>query len=531
MRRLTLTIAALALCACPSQTKQNIDPGIGYDAGSFGGNAFAHTFTSKSDFQAGSYNGVSDQQAGDLTMAIGESQFATPYMWVPNSAENTISAIDTKTEKEVARIPLVDENGEPCYNPSRTTVDFNFNGWVGCRGENSYLASYGGEPINIVDVKVMKVSLTEKKVVKAMRVGHAPRALAFDANGHVWIGNSVDDSVWELDGDTGQCYRGEGAACPKPPVQLACDFPYGGVIDADQKMWVVCRGYAGQDERVAKFDTQDPTKIEYFGPFGDQTPSVFGQSRGGCTQLYGIAVDQLGDVWIGGLSCNDIIKLHGADGSLMGVKKLGGQFTRGVAIDLDGNAWAALSGTNTVTKVEGATGNLLKTVDLPPGPLGVSVDAYGHVWAVSQGANCVTKINGIDGTKTQVDIGEGPYSYSDMLGLSLRMVTLSHQQTATWRGVVDSSDPSTHFTTVKWTVDTPTNTSFAVRVRCAATKDALATAAFSTNITTSGAAVDSAGGSCLHVAAQEFLEMEARFTSQGTSASPTLHDITAFWAK
>jgi hypothetical protein len=314
-------------------------------------------------------------------------------------------------------------------------------------------------------------------------------------------------------------------------VQLGCDFPYGGAIDQNQMMWVVCRGYAGQDNRVAKVDTSNGKVVGMYGPFGDQTPTTFGTSRGGCTQLYGIAIDQLGDVWIGGLSCNDVIKLHGADGSLMGVKKLGGQFTRGVAIDLDGNCWAALSGTNTVTKVEGATGNLLKTIDLPSGPLGVSVDAYGHVWAVSQGANCVTKINGIDGTKTQVDIGQGPYSYSDMLGLSLRMVTLAHQQTATWRGIVDSGDPTTHFTNMKWTVETPTNTQFAVRVRCAATKDALAMAAFGGTMGTSGAAADSQGGSCSHTAAQQFLELEARFTSTGTSASPTLHDITAYWAR
>ena len=57
-----------------------------------------------------------------------------------------------------------------------------------------------------------------------------------------------------------------------------------------------------------------------------------------------------------------------------------------------------------------------------------------------------------------------------MLGLSLRTVTLARQAIATWRVVVDSTDDATHFTGVKWAVDTPTNTTFSVRVRCATTK-------------------------------------------------------------
>jgi len=530
MGRVSSTLLlALALCGCPSSTSK--PPDAGSDAGTPGGERFARTFTSRDDFRGGTYNGVSDDVTGDLTMAVGTSAFATPYLWVPNSAENTISAIDTKTAAVVGTWPLATDTGEPCYNPSRTTVDFNFDCWVGCRGTNSYLAQYGGEPLSQVDVKVMKVSLKDQKVIKSIVVGHAPRALALDAKNHLWVGNSVDDTVWELDGDTGQCYRGDRAGCAQPSVKLGCDFPYGAVVDQKQQLWLVCRGYAGQDGRVAKVDTATGTVVGLYGPFGTTVPSVFGEARGGCIQVYGISVDQLGDIWVGGFTCNDVIKLSGSTGALLGVKKLGGTTTRGVAIDLDGNVWAASSSTSTVSKIEGATGNLLKTVDVPAGPIGVAVDAYGHLWAVSQAANSVTKINGVDSTKKTTAVGQGPYSYSDMLGLSLRMVTLARQAVATWRGVVDSGDDATHFTTVKWTVDTPTNTAFSVRVRCAASKAALSTAAFSGELASSGAAVDSAGGSCTRSAAQRFMEVEARFTSSGTSASPALHDLTAYWVR
>ncbi len=528
-------LIALTVSGCTCKPGMATLIGVGdttVDAGAAdgGGDRFARTFTSRDDFRLGTYNGASDDVAGDLTIAVGQSQFATPYMWVPNSAENSISVIDTKTAALVGTSPLATTTGEPCYNPSRTTVDFNFDCWVGCRGTNSYLESYGGQPIDQVDVKVMKVSLRDSTVVRSVNVGHAPRALALDARNHLWVGNSVDDTVWEIDGDTGQCYRGDRAGCAQPSVKLGCDFPYGAVVDRKQMLWLVCRGYAGQDGRVTKVDTATGAVVGLYGPFTNTAPTVFGVARG-CIQLYGIGVDQLGDIWVGGFSCNDVIKLSGADGSLLGVKKLGGTTTRGVAIDLDGNVWAASSSTSTVTKIEGATGNLLKTVDVPAGPIGVAVDAYGHLWAVSQSGDSVTKINGVDSAKKTTAVGRGPYSYSDMLGLSLRMVTLARQAIATWRVVVDSTDDATHFTSVKWAVDTPTNTTFSVRVRCATTKAGLSTAAFSTELTTSGAAIDGAGGSCGQGGPQRFLEAEARFASTGTSASPALHDLTAYWVR
>lgn len=533
-RHVVVALVAVVFAGCPSDKSSSkvVLGGTDMDGGAAGGGEkFARTFTSREDFRAGTYNGISDDTAGDLTMTVGQSRFATPYMWVPNSSENSISAIDTKTSALVGTWPLTSDTNEPCSNPSRTTVDFNFDCWVGCRGTNSYLESYGGQPVNEVDVKVMKVSLREGRVIRTVKVGHAPRALALDAKNHLWVGNSVDDTVWEIDGDTGQCYRGDGPGCAQPAVQLGCDFPYGAVVDQKQMLWIVCRGYAGQDGRVAKVDTATGTVIARYGPFGTARPTVFGDPRGGCIQLYGISVDQLGDIWVGGFTCNDVIKLSGATGELMGVKKLGGTTTRGVAIDLDGNVWAASSSTSTVSKIEGATGNLLKTVDVPNGPIGVAVDAYGHMWAVSQSANSVTKVNGVDSSKKATMVGQGPYSYSDMLGLSLRMVTLGRQAIATWRGVVDSSDDTSKFSTVKWTVETPTNTSLTVRVRCAPTKAALATAPFGRELASSGAAVDSGGGSCSRTTPQRYLEAEARFTSTGTSASPALHDLTAYWVK
>ena len=85
-------------------------------------------------------------------------------------------------------------------------------------------------------------------------------------------------------------------------------------------LWLVCRGYAGQDGRVSEVDTATGAVVGLYGPFTNTVPTVFGVARG-CIQLYGIGVDQLGDIWVGGFTCNDVIKLSGADGTLMGVEE------------------------------------------------------------------------------------------------------------------------------------------------------------------------------------------------------------------
>lgn len=471
--------------------------------------AYSRTFTVSEDFRQGTLNGLSDDSAGQLQMAIGQTAFATPYMWIPNSQENSITLVDTIKSEVIGTYPLIDANGETCYNPSRTTVDFNWDVWVGCRGFASYINAPHAKPINEVDNKVMKVSFKTGKVILSVRVGDAPRALAIDANNHVWVGASVDDEVWEIDGDTGQCYRGDG--CPNPAIPVT-DFPYGAVVDQDGTLWVAHNKVpTGQPDQVTRIDTRTGQVMGVHGPY----------LRGSCNGLYGIAVDQLGDVWLGGFECNDVVKVSGKTGEMIGAYPVGGQHSRGVAVDLDGNVWVATSGTNTVTKINGATGALLATVGVGGAPIGVAVDAYGHVWSVNHGANSVTKVNGLKGTTAATDVGSRPYSYSDMMGLALRTITLRNQAVASWRTVVDAESERARFTSVQWTAELPSNTTFSVRVRCAADEAGLESVTFGPEMFAPGELSCAEG--------QRFLELEARFTAVGTSASPVLRDLTVHW--
>lgn len=319
----------------------------------------------------------------------------------------------------------------------------------------------------------------------------------------------------EIDGDTGACYRGDG--CAQPAIAVP-DFPYGAVVDQDARLWIIHNKVPTDDrDQISEIDTKTGAVLGIYGPF----ERAVGTGAPTCVGLYGIAIDQLGDIWLGGMECQDVVKVSGKTGQMIGHYPVGGQATRGVAVDLDGNVWAASSGTQTITKLNGATGAVITTVEVQSSPIGVAVDAYGHVWAVNYGSNSVTKVNGLKLTTQQTLVGHNPYSYSDMMGLSLRTITLRKATLATWRAVVDSGSDSAHFTDVAWGADVPSATDFSVRVRCAAYCDSLATASFGADLTAPGPV------SC--AASERFMEVEARFTSNGTSASPVLDDLTVHW--
>lgn len=487
----------VSVWSCTPQSAER-DAGLGPGSDAAVAQRYSKTYTEAQDFTEGVLNGLSSDSEGQLQMNVGQTEFATPYLWVPNSAENTITLIDTTDMSTIGTYPLIDDDGETCSNPSRTTVDFNWDVWVGCRGEESY-CNRGECPNEMdpekVDNKVMKVSFRDGHVMLSVHVGNGPRALALDANNNLWVGCSVDDTVWEIDAETGACLRGEG--CAQPAIAVP-DFPYGSVVDQKGVLWT----------NHNEIPTESPCEVSRIDTTSGQVLGVYGPYiRNGCDDLYGITVDQLGDVWLGGFHCDDVVKISGQsgfEGSLIGTYLVGGEDTRGVAVDLDGNLWAASSSTNTVTKLNGATGALLNTVQVGTSPIGVAVDSYGHVWVVNQGANSVTKINGIDMTTQEIDVGRGPYTYSDMLGLSLRTITLRNQSIATWRAQIDSGSSTSHFTELRWSVDVPPSTEFSVRYRCAKNQQGLDTAAFSLPMAEPGP-VD-----CGELPL-EWLEVEARF--------------------
>jgi len=495
MTRTTIaSIALLAACgsAAPGCNTPNYEP----PPVEMAPGRFSRTFTTGADFERGTLAGVNDTSEPDqLQMNEARAVFETPYLWTPNSLDNTITQIDTLTGAVLGTYPLT-KDGVQCLNPSRTTVNLDNDVWVMCR--NSANAA--------------KVSSIDGSVIMIVPLEGVPRGVAIDANGYIWIGCGDDelndlDPVYKLDEATGACILGNQPGCQGPPLMVG-DWPYGAAVDQHGFLWELSN-YHWTGGSLTKIDTNTNTVV-----------GTYFRTDGGCSQFYGIAIDQLGDVWTGNLSCSDVLKFDGETGDFIAGYYSGGLNTRGVAVDLDGNVWVANSGTNTATKLNGRTGEILRTLNVGAQPIGIAVDAYGHIWAVNMSSNDVYKINGITFDVTSVPVGNGPYTYSDMMGTALRTITLRSDGAAYWTVNYDTGMNPAMWDTIAWNAEEPTSTNVRVRTRSADTEAALYSAAWSDYLDAPGAITSTPA---------RWIQIEAEFSSGDLAATPVLHDLTIEW--
>jgi streptogramin lyase len=304
----------------------------------------------------------------------------TTYIFVSNSNEGTVSKIRTDDCKEVCKYSVGSD-------PSRTAVDMEGNVWVGNRKSG--------------DVTKMKSDTCD--VVDTYKVGSGPRAIAVDGDGNVWVGCSDDNTLWKLDGKTGNCLIGDPAknpTCPSGSTPLKIpDYPYGAVYDCSGNVWVTSQ----TSKTLYKVRTSDATIIGRYD-IGDDT--------------YGIAIDRNGDIWLGGGGSGNVYKVNGDTGNIICKKKIGGM-TRGLAVDKDNNPWVADSDNNQVYKIDGSNCEILGTYAAGSEPLGVGVDFEDNVWVINNMDNSAMKYD-LNGTKIcTAPTGDGPYTYSDMAGYNL----------------------------------------------------------------------------------------------------------------
>ncbi len=502
------------------------------------------TFTTSQDFSAAQMLGLNVDTSGEIQVNTGINVFETPFMWVPNSASRTVTKIDTIAKKVVGTYELGD-----CYSPSRTTVDKEGAVWLGCRGDSSYRDAPA--PLPLVDNKVIKIN-RDGTIKYSIKVGNAPRAIAIDNKNQVWIGCSVDDTVWAVDNATGQILYGDGGS--KGPALKVADFPYGAVVDMLDHLWLISSMIKGAHGKAVlqEIDTSTGKLIKKYGPY----------SRNGCANLYGIAVDRTNDIWLGGFECGDVLKVRGSrkanaseddfreiydgklyqTGEMVGFIQGAGRRGRGVAVDLDNNVWAAFSADKAedfgfAVKFNGVHMKAERSIQVGREPVGIGVDAYGNAWIVNKLSDSVDFISGVGReTVPAVSFASGklpgeaddqPYSYSDMLGLSLRMISMPVDGVATWRGKIDSGLESPVWDNITWSARCPEGSQLQVRMRCAATEEALALLeddeGFGTSLTEPGPTNCPQAG--------RWMEVELRFLLTGSSVRPSLQDLSVYWKK
>jgi len=359
----------------------------------------------------------------------GQDDFS--YIWVANSDEGSVSKIDTVTGVELGRYwagPAEDSS-----DPSRTSVNLEGDvvvsvrdpggitkisalesGCVDLDGDGAIRTSQGADEILPWGQDECVLWHT---VIPSAEQYNGPRPTAWDARtvvdpdggcsmgaARVWVGYLHENGhgvFWRLDGETGELLD----EVDGPQYE---NRPYGGAVDAHGNFWVT----GWQHDHALRIDGET-LEITDFG-----NPGV---------EFYGMTLDAEGGLWVADRSDSGAVAhLDPFSGEWSVITEVGGK-TRGIQIDREGQAWVAGNNPCRLVQIDTATQTVVNAEIPLPGcgqPVGISIDADGYVWVVDREANKAFKVDPRTyAVEETVEGLVGPYTYSDMTGSGLALVS------------------------------------------------------------------------------------------------------------
>jgi DNA-binding beta-propeller fold protein YncE len=408
-------------------------------------------------------SGVKTGPGGEIAIDPGNVMIGNrPVIWVANSSEGTVSKVDTRTMTESARY-RTGPKGQ-ANDPSRTTVGLNNDVVVANRG--------GAGATHIAgDLSQCKDKNADGKITTSTGPGDVkpwgedecvlwyidlpansyPRAAVFDAeygldgmlSTTVYIGTYSGRILYRIDANTGAILK---------EINLGSTMPYGAAIDKNGVVWI--RDAQGPLAYV------DVKKGDIVGRTQQQPPCA-----------YGIAVDPEGRVWTSGSGMGgqcasrytpepmDISK-----GKWDSVNLPGGTFPRGLAVDAKKMVWVADTSYG-VFGVDTETLAVKHSIKLGTSNnfVGMAIDFDGMVWAINQSESRAYRIDpsNVADVKT-VNVGQGPYTYSDMTGFQLRNAAAP---TGRFRHTFSGCSNQTRWNRVFYTAEYEGGTSIVINAR------------------------------------------------------------------
>ncbi len=460
----------------------------------------------------------------DGALVLDVTEQTDTYIWIANTAQSTISKIDTETKLELARYRTGPANE---YNdPSRTSIDLFGYAYVGNRSGTSLTKiSPQGENCPDTNEDGMITTSTGKAdvlawgeddcvlwrhdfqytgVVRGVAAQHE-FGLDGDVYSYVWVGTYGDKGLYKINADTG-----EEILHTQSPVE-----PYGLALDNSGTLWIATR----ETNKFGRLDTNlctDDTLCDAEVVKTDDDTAVKEIITLPNTVTYGVTVDSKQRVWFGGNPAVTRYDPSAALGSrITQISSI--SFVHGIAADSEGRVWAA-DGTNGIMEIDAdtATDTGYVTDTIGKANKGVAVDAQGKIWSISQQTSAIVIEPDAMGMHvadtTTVNYLNAPYTYSDMTGQQL---ALASHAVGYYRQTFDScdgSDPA--WSNLSWTADVPDGTRLSFRIRLGNDASELSSAPWITVGATPNLAspedlytlIQDAGGD----PAQTHLELEAR---------------------
>ncbi len=423
-------------------------------------------------FDMGGQRGVDfDPMAGGLLVRANNR--TADYLWVPNTAESTLSKWDANMRTEIARYRVGLASGEcrgqccwdnACNMVSRTVVDGFGNAWVanrgfGMQGTVAKIAADRGDCVDrngngMIDTSTGPADIRPYGQDECVLV-NAPvgannsvlRAIAVDRGdatfpeGYVWVGACLSDAPsqgWKLNPRTGAVLQ----------TVTIPHCAYGAVVGADGRLW-----WNGGAFRAAVTPMNTTT-----GAMGTTV------SGGG----YGITIDADGRLWFSSAG--------------RGYNPMTNQWTSlpmsisssGITVDSMNRVWA-VSGNNLInwnaaSFVGGGTVSAAAITSraINPAPNGVSAigaDRTGNIWLATSNAGPLTRF---DSAASTFSTHAGPnrvYTYTDFTGAVRRLVI----GTGTYAQTYDSGCASPTLAQLSWDGVTPAGTTLTFAVQTADT--------------------------------------------------------------
>jgi hypothetical protein len=450
-------------------------------------------WTTTQDFAEGEQDNV--DISNDEIKLPREQTFEYPWVWVTNYSSGTISKIDARTHKEVARY----------YGPggavSRTAVDRFGNVWVECRDANAVIQildernwtlayDFNGngqldtsrdlDGDGCIDPNTEMLPFGQDELVVRYyrfdrRTHDFPRAMGIDLNGFLWVGFYNSRKIVQIDPNlpVGLYSPAVGGGIPPFLEELTnTPTPYGFVTAGSGFMYGATLG-----PTVFEWCPGDPTVP------GDAqiTQQVVIPSQDNWTaRSYGIAVDPSCTIWAADFN-GRLIRWYpwmGAAGVAVSASHPTDSNQRGVIVDLDGNVWTSHTWSSTIRRWDPST--------LTPTPYNDTCTSHHSGLGITYGGQIVnpaapeTALNDdparvsrvtfftydpVTDTITQTGCvtcrGLNPYNYNDFTGALLRYAL----NEGTWRTVYDGGCNDRIWGRLDWNAFIPAGTSITVRVR------------------------------------------------------------------